>query len=134
MEKKRVLVVDDDDTIVEMLKSGLEILGYNVETARNHTDARTVLSQTPPDMILMDVGMPDGDGISFCRDIRRSQDGQDIPILILTAFDDESTYNDAMLFGATDFLSKPFEMQDIQTKIETCLLKAKAKKDGRHHS
>lgn len=128
MDKKKVLIVDDDANILEVLKSGLEMLGYSVDTADNPPKARMLIQQERPDIILMDVSLPGTDGISFCRDIRRAPETEDIPIIIVTAFSDTSTYNDAMLFGASDFIAKPFEMMDVKKKLEDSLARADAKR------
>jgi CheY-like chemotaxis protein len=129
MEKKKVLVVDDDSSIVEILKSGLEALGYSVLTAENEQGVRSVLEHSTPDAIIMDVSMPGTDGISLCREIRCSPDKGDIPVLMLTAFSDEKTFHDAMLFGASGFLTKPFDICEVRNTIEDAIAKAKAKRE-----
>lgn len=128
MNKKRVLAVDDDQTVLETLKQGLEVLDYAVDTAETQADLWTHLRNAKPDIILMDVSMPGADGISLCKNIRMTAGFSDIPIIILTAFSDEKTFHDAMLFGATDFLMKPFELLEVQKKIEDCFLKTLKKK------
>lgn len=128
MEKIKVLVADDDTSIVEMLKCGLEALGYSVTTASNGGLVRDELKKEKPDAIVMDVGMPGLDGISLCRDLRCSPETVDIPVIIITAFSDEQTHHDAMLFGATDFVTKPFDIRDVQRKIDDSVAKLKAKR------
>ena len=128
MDKKKVLVVDDDPCILEVLKSGLELQGYSVETAENESNFRIALHQSRPDAILMDICIPGLDGISLCRDIRSSPDTSHIPIIILTAFSDVRTFHDAMLFGAADFLTKPFNLQDVSKRLGECIAKAREKK------
>jgi len=120
-ENCHVLVVDDDNTIAEMLKTGLEIIGYSVTVAMSETEIWDSLKQKLPDVILMDVGMPGIDGISLCRTLRFSKDYADVPIV--TAFSDNRTFHDAMFFGASGFLTKPFDMGDVQKKIEEVLEK-----------
>jgi CheY-like chemotaxis protein len=124
MESKKVLVVDDDRSVVEMLKDLLGVLGYTVDTAENETGLRKSLTQSKPDAILMDVNMPGMDGISLCRSLRLSPGTAHIPIIIITGFTDKETYNDAMLFGASGFIVKPFEVSEVQKKLEECLHKA----------
>lgn len=128
MDKKRVLAVDDDQTILETLKHGLEALDYTVDTAENESDVWMALHRNRPDIILMDVSMPGLDGISLCKNIRVAPGMSDIPIIMLTAFSDEKTFHDAMLFGANDFLMKPFEIMEVQRKIEECIKKTSGKK------
>jgi CheY-like chemotaxis protein len=124
MSNRRVLAVDDDQSVLETLKTGLEILGFSVDTAENEDGMWKALRGARPDVILMDVSMPGMDGISLCRNLRGSPGMNDIPIIILTAYSDEKTFHDAMLFGANDFLMKPFEISEVFKKIEDCISKA----------
>ena len=127
--KRKVLVVDDDENVLDLLKTGLEIMGCEVNCAENARVTRDVIKNFHPDIILMDASMPGEDGISFCRSLKHSTDTADIPVLILTAYSDAKTFNDAMLFGASDFLSKPFDIAQVNKKIEECILKANLKKE-----
>ena len=126
--KRRVLVVDDDENVLDLLKTGLEVMGFQVDCAENTGSTRDKLKNYQPDIILMDASMPGEDGISFCRSLKHSPDTADIPVLILTAYSDPKTFNDAMLFGASDFLTKPFDIAQVNKKIEECISKAKVKK------
>lgn len=127
--KKRVLVVDDDENVLDLLKTGLEVMGFQVYCTENARTSRDAMKTFRPDVILMDASLPMEDGISFCRSLKHSPDTADIPVLILTAYSDEQTFNDAMLFGASDFLSKPFDIAQVSKKIEECMSKANIKKE-----
>lgn len=127
--KKRVLVADDDTNILDLLRTGLEISGYMVDCADNAKKTMELIKFSRPDVILMDVSMPGEDGISFCRNLKNSEDTASIPVLILTAFSDGNTFNDAMLFGASGFIAKPFELSEVTKKIENCIAKANTKKE-----
>ena len=129
MQQRKVLAVDDDDTILEMYKSGLSVIGYTVETASRDVEVHEILKRFFPDAILMDVNMPDSDGISLCRALRCSDETKDIPVIIVTAHSDERTFHDAMLFGAADFLVKPFDIADIDAKVTSVLAKQEAKRN-----
>ncbi len=128
MSKKRVLAVDDDQSVLETLKTGLEILDYTVDTAENEDEMWAALQQARPDAILMDVSMPGTDGISLCRTLKNTPGMNDIPVIMLTAYSDEKTFHDAMLFGAADFLMKPFEVSEVHKKIEDAIMKASLEK------
>jgi len=78
---------------------------------------------------MMDVRMPDADGISLCRKIRSSAVMSDIPVIIVTGLLDKDTVNDALLFGASAFLQKPFEFDEVQKTLEECISKSKAKRE-----
>ena len=82
----RILVVDDDPHIRDVISFALEKAGMTTETARDGGEALALFQRQPPDMIILDVGMPDTDGLAVCREIRKSSN---VPILFLSARDDE---------------------------------------------
>ena len=125
--EQRVLVVDDDRTVSEMIKTGLEILGYGVSVASSEQELWNEIKSFGPDIVLMDIGMPGEDGISLSRKIRLTPEYSLLPIIMVTAFNDEKTFHDAMSFGASDFLTKPFEIQEVRKKIDDLLAKARNK-------
>ncbi|MCB4790380.1 MAG: response regulator [Elusimicrobia bacterium] len=129
MDKKRVLAIDDDATIGELLKTGLEALEYDVDAVSNEPELWQSIEKNKPDVILMDIAMPGIDGIRLCRNIRLLPELRNIPIIMVSAFSDKRTYHDAMLFGGDDFLSKPFEISDVQKKIEDSLARLNTKND-----
>ncbi len=129
-KKKNILIVDDDPNVLDLLKSGLEIMGYNVTACESAAEFERTLKSFRPDLILMDVSMPGEDGISLCRNIKTAKETADIPVIMLTAFSDERTFHDAMLFGANGFLSKPFDMPEVKKKIEELVSKTNVKKEN----
>ncbi|MDI6757417.1 MAG: response regulator transcription factor [Endomicrobiia bacterium] len=120
MEKSvgRVMVVDDDPAICDLLKSALEIEGFAVDVCENDSDVSIALSKFHPDAILMDASMPGLDGISLCRHIKQTPATASIPIMIVSAYDDDKTRHDAALFGADDFVAKPFDVKFLVGKIK----------------
>ncbi|OGS25399.1 MAG: hypothetical protein A2297_03245 [Elusimicrobia bacterium RIFOXYB2_FULL_48_7] len=123
MRKERILVVEDDDEIREMTKIGLEHAGYHVLTAGTGTKALQVLSEDIPDMIILDVLLPEVDGMALCRAIKGNPRTKGIPVLIVTALSDFLTPRDVQLLGASDLLTKPFEMKDLLSKIDKVFMK-----------
>lgn len=117
-DKKRVLAVDDDASVCEFYEHALRLGGYDVECAPSAAKAREVLSKRRPDIILMDIMMPDQDGISFTRELRADAKTSDIPIIVISGLADAGTLNDALLFGAVDYLVKPVEIDALKAKIE----------------
>jgi len=115
----RILVVDDDPAICELIKSALETNGFTAEVCENEDDVKISIGSPDglPDAILMDASMPGIDGISLCRHIKQNPATASIPIMIVSAYDDEKTRHDAMLFGADDFVAKPFEVKILIEKI-----------------
>ncbi len=102
-----VLVVDDDSSVQFVLKESLEMAGFQVEQAFNGSDAIRKFPQVRPDLVLMDVMMPDMDGFATCAALRRSLQGLQTPVVFLTSLDDTASVNAAYEAGATDFMVKP---------------------------
>lgn len=125
---KKILVVDDDLNIQEMLNSGLSRYGYAVQVSSSAIDALSMIEKTKFDLLIIDVMMPDIDGITLCKTIRNMDQSADIPVIILTALSDAETMNDALLFGAVDYVVKPFDMRSLKEKINSALHKSQARK------
>ena len=121
---KRILAVDDDVDILKVLKANLELHNYEVVTADTWQKAQEVLSQLQPDLILLDVMLPDGDGIEICRDLRK--DLAKVPIIMLTARDKISDKVMGLESGADDYVVKPFETLELVARIKACLRRIKS--------
>ncbi|MBI5624682.1 MAG: response regulator [Elusimicrobia bacterium] len=115
---KTILAIDDDPSMRDFYEQGLPIFGYKIATVEDAESARASLTEHLPDLILMDVMMPGVDGISLTREIRTNAKTGHIPILIVSALADAATVNDALLFGAVDYLAKPVSVEDLKAKIE----------------
>jgi CheY-like chemotaxis protein len=118
MAKKRILAVDDDASVCEFYSHSLKLLGYDVETAANARKAKEALARQKPDLILMDIMMPDQDGISLTRELRADPKTSDVPIIVVSGLADAGTLNDALLFGAVDYVVKPVDVDGLQAKME----------------
>ena len=121
MTKKFILAVDDDASVCEYYERGLKMLGYEVQCAMSAAKAKEALKGKLPDLILMDIMMPDQDGISLTRDLRSEKRTADIPIIVVSGLADAGTLNDALLFGAVDYLVKPVDIETLGSKIERTL-------------
>lgn len=128
---KKILVVDDDLNIQEMLNSGLSRYGYAIQVSGSAIDALSLVERTKFDLLIIDVMMPDIDGITLCKTIRNMDKSADIPIIILTALSDAETMNDALLFGAVDYIVKPFDIRALKEKIEAALNKTLIRKKNK---
>lgn len=117
--KIKVVAIDDDDTILDMYKSGL--IQFDVTTFDEPKKAKEYLNKLNeseiPDIILMDIMMPYLDGITFIRDIRSSDKLGKIPVVAVSGLSDAATLNDALLFGAVDYVIKPFDINDLASRI-----------------
>ncbi|HAM34626.1 MAG TPA: hypothetical protein DEB40_03035 [Elusimicrobia bacterium] len=130
--KKRVLAIDDDVSVCEYYERGLAALGFDVTCAPDAKEARDHLSKNHPDVILMDVMMPETDGITLTRELRDNPKTSDIPIIVVSGLADAGTLNDALLFGAVDYMVKPIELDVLKAKIERALAVVERKqKDAR---
>jgi two-component system OmpR family response regulator len=115
----RLLVVDDEATIRELLAGSLRFAGYEVATAASGTEAVRAAAAARPDLILLDVMMPDGDGFEA---VQRLRDGnQDVPVIFLTARDEVSDRVNGFALGADDYVTKPFSLDEVLARIRAVL-------------
>lgn len=110
-----VLIVDDDAKLVSLLARGLAFDGFDVGTAPDGPAALSALEANPPDVVLLDIGMPGPDGFDVCRAIRAVSD---IPIIMLTARDEVADVVRALRLGADDYIVKPFAFEELAARIE----------------
>lgn len=115
----RILAVDDDKDILKVVKANLELHDYEVDTAETWEKAQEMLEERIPDLIILDVMLPDGDGMDICRDLR--QDFPEMPIVMLTAKDKVSDKVFGLESGADDYVVKPFETLELVARIKACL-------------
>ncbi|MDO8281397.1 MAG: response regulator transcription factor [Thermodesulfovibrionia bacterium] len=118
----RILAVDDDADILKVLKANLQLHGYEVDTADTWAKARDILSAVQPDLMILDVMLPDGDGVEICRQLRK--ESPKIPIIMLTARDKVSDKVMGLESGADDYMVKPFETLELLARIKACLRRA----------
>lgn len=121
--RKRILVVDDDPELVELVSFNLKHAGYAIGTASNGVEAIKKARSLAPDLILLDVMMPELDGFAVCEILRRDSTTASIPIMMLTALSGELSRLAGLASGATEFLSKPFSPRLLVKRIENLLKK-----------
>jgi two-component system, OmpR family, KDP operon response regulator KdpE len=114
----KVLVVDDDLALLKALRIGLTARGDEVATAHTGTDAITQVALFLPDLVILDLGLPDLDGLEVCRRIREFSD---IPIVVLSAYGDEHRKVEALDGGADDFITKPFGMAELEARLRVAI-------------
>lgn len=122
-----LLVVDDDDRIRDLLKKYLSREGFRVSTARNTLEARKLMDTLTFDLLILDVMMPGEDGISFTKHLRLTGN---IPIILLTAKGESSDRIEGLRSGADDYLSKPFEPEELILRIEAIFRRLGHNKPG----
>lgn len=123
-DKKTILVVDDEKSIMELLVFNLQKEGYNTLEAYDGVTAVEMAMNEKPDLILLDVMIPKLDGISVCKKIRYALNISNIPILMISAKDTESDKIVGLEMGADDYITKPFQIREVMARIKANLRKA----------
>lgn len=121
MEKKRILVVDDEENIVELLRMDLKRFGYEVSCAYDGEEAIQKTLEEHPDLILLDIMMPGIDGLEVCRRMKMNPDIAAIPIIMLSARSEETDKVIGLGIGADDYITKPFGFRELHARINVAL-------------
>jgi len=119
------MIVEDEASLVTMLRYNLEKEGYNVTEASDGEEAITVAGETPPDAVILDWMLPRMSGIEVCRQLRRKSETRHVPIIMLTARTEESDKVRGLNVGADDYLTKPFSMPELIARVRALLRRAK---------
>jgi two-component system OmpR family response regulator len=130
MEILKVLVVDDEPNIRDLLSASLRFAGHQVATAANGTDAINMITESKPDIVLLDVMLPDISGFGVTKKIRGM--GIEVPILFLTARDDTEDKVTGLTVGGDDYVTKPFSLDEIMARISAII--RRTSKDGQDGS
>jgi DNA-binding response OmpR family regulator len=122
----RVLVVDDDHTVREVVVSYLRAGGHAVTDVEDGEQALKVMREDPADLVVLDLMLPGVDGIAVCRSLRRGGPNQDVPVLMLTARREESDKVLGLESGADDYLAKPFGVRELVARVRALLRRPRA--------
>jgi two-component system, OmpR family, response regulator MprA len=127
----RLLVVDDDRGLRDALRRALTLAGYEVRLTDTGAGALAEVAGSVPDAVVLDIGLPDIDGLEVCRLLRR--EGNRVPVLMLTARDAVSDRIDGLDAGADDYLVKPFDIDELKARLRALLRRAggEGAEDGR---
>lgn len=117
MNHRKVLVVDDDPGMREVLETILATEGAEVYSAVDGKDAIERTLTIKPDLILLDVGMPKLNGLTFCKAIRAGVDTRNIPVIVVTSLTAKGRLEECMEAGADDFLGKPFRVEELLMRV-----------------
>ena len=123
-DKKTVLVVDDEQSIRELLVFNLQKEGYDTLEAEDGVTAVDLAIGKKPDLIMLDVMLPKLDGISVCKKIRYALNISNIPIIMISAKDEESDKIVGLEMGADDYITKPFQIREVMARVKANLRKA----------
>ena len=118
---KTILLVDDEPKIIQLARDYLEHAGFNVLTANDGKSALAVWRSAKPDLIVLDLGLPNVDGLDVTRTLRREPNSQNTPIIMLTARSDESDKLVGLELGADDYIVKPFSPKELVARVRAVL-------------
>ncbi len=123
MNRQRLLLVEDDPAIARTTAYALEREGFTVSHSLTLTDARAQLRSAPPDLLVLDIGLPDGSGLDLCRELRQSGT---LPILVLSAQGEEIDRVLGLELGADDYVTKPFSPRELVARVKGLLRRTQA--------
>jgi len=123
LAKKKVLVVDDEPDIVRLVEISLKLCNYEVATAGNGKDALRMIKEAPPDLVLLDVMMPEMSGYEVCQAIRSNPATKALPVVMLTAKGQKGDAEKGLEVGADDYIIKPFDPYDLGEQVSRFLQK-----------
>jgi two-component system response regulator RegX3 len=113
-----VLLVEDEPGYVEALDVGLSVEGFAVKAASTLAEARRLLDESRPDLVLLDVMLPDGSGIDFCKEVREASD---VPVIMVSARNAEVDVVLGLEFGAADYVTKPYRLRELTARMRAVL-------------
>ncbi|MDI4631778.1 response regulator transcription factor [Pelomonas sp. V22] len=120
----KLLLIDDDARLTAMVGDYLSHAGFEVAVAGSLTAGRAALQESLPDLLVLDLMLPDGDGLDFCRELRANQRLKRLPVLMLSARGEPMDRILGLELGADDYLPKPFEPRELQARIKALLRRA----------
>ncbi len=128
--QKKILVVEDEEAIREMLEMILKQAGFHVHAAASAEQAQTLLADTLPDLILLDWMLPGISGIEFARRLKKDADLQHLPVIMLTARGEEEDKVRGLELGADDYVTKPFSPKELIARIKAVLRRTSSANDN----
>src|SRR5437762_13650207 len=118
---KKILIVEDDHDVVKLLKYNLEKEGFKVNYTTDGSLALAEIRRGEPDLVILDLMLPGLDGLEICRQLRRTEKYSSMPLLMLTARDEEADRVVGLEMGADDYVTKPFSMRDLVARVRALL-------------
>ena len=128
MDRKRILVVDDEIYIVHILEFSLTMEGYSILTASDGEEALRVIDSERPDLVVLDIMMPKLDGYEVCRRLRQDEQFCDLPVILLSAKGRPIDREAGLQAGADDYITKPFSPRKLLEKIRELLERKEMRK------
>jgi len=132
--RKKILIVEDNTELLELLRLGIKQAGFSVSTATTGLEALKKARAGSPDLILLDLVLPELDGFAVCEALRRGRDTSAIPIIVLTGLTSEFTRYAGMESGADEYVTKPASPHQLVPRIKYWLRDAKANRQENAHN
>jgi len=123
-EKALILLVEDDLDLADMLNAYFRVQGYDVHTAAWGEEAVRMSQDAPPDLVMLDIRLPDIDGYEVCRRLRSNRRTQHLPIIFLTEKRDRVDKLSGLELGVVDYITKPFDIQELKLRVRNVLRRA----------
>ena len=120
-KSKKILIVDDEEGFLALIRQALEERGFEVVTVTNAVDAGIEMVSTLPALILMDIKMPGIDGLEACEVLKKNPNTKDVPIIIVSALSDDSDIQQAKKIGVEDYFVKPIDIEKLIGRIRTII-------------
>ena len=115
MKRKRILIIDDEQSLLESLEMFLSESGYQVESAPTAREGMERITSFNPDVIILDIRLPDRDGFSVLEELKRHKDGK--PVIMITAFHDMETTIRTVKLGAFEYIPKPIDVDELERAV-----------------
>ncbi|GAC1698129.1 MAG: response regulator transcription factor [Ktedonobacteraceae bacterium] len=133
-QQLKVLVIEDEENIIELIKLGLRYEGFQVEAVSDGAEGVSAAQRISPDIVILDLGLPPGsiDGLEVCRRLRINPTTQDVPVLILTAKGEVEDRVAGLKIGADDYLAKPFSFEELVARIHAILRRQRRSSSDLH--
>lgn len=126
----RILVIDDDPRLIHIVSMFLDSEGHTIQTASNGAEGLELLKSFRPELVIVDVMMPDMDGTEVCRSIRADPEFGDIPVLLFTALSTAADVERARAAGATNMITKPYSLEGLKNVVNGALARSSALPSG----
>lgn len=123
-EQPHLLIVEDDPDLAEMLSAFFHVQGYDTSTAAWGEEAIRLSQNAPPDLVILDIRLPDIDGYEVCRRLRAQRRTQDVPVIFLTEKRDRVDKLAGLELGVVDYITKPFDIQELRLRVRNTLRRA----------
>src|SRR6056297_1085641 len=124
----KILVIDDDTYILDMIKNILEREGYQTQGVQSGKKALEVVKSSQPDLILLDINLPDMDGFKICKKIKSVEKSREVPVIFITGDSSRNSIQKSFEAGGADYVSKPFVIEEVLARIKMAINNARAKK------